>query len=208
MLSLIPISTDFMITSYSSLFQRSLLVLLCVLAPLVQAQTQTQTQTPRKSEWAAPVEQSANLFRITPSLYRSAQFAPKDLALLKSLGIRTVVSLRNFHDDDGLLRGSGVKIQRVGINTWSVGDKQVIAALKSIKAAEKDGPVLLHCLHGADRTGLVSAMYRILYQDWTKDQALQELTEGGYGYHALWKNIPVYLHDVDIEKIRSAVERP
>jgi protein tyrosine/serine phosphatase len=93
------------------------------------------------------------------------------------------------------------------VSTWSVGDTQVIAALKAIKAAEKDGPVLLHCLHGADRTGLVSAMYRILYQGWTKDQALQELTEGGYGYHALWKNIPTYLRAVDVEKIRTAVEK-
>jgi protein tyrosine/serine phosphatase len=182
-------------------FQRCMLVLMLVLAPLVHA------QQARKSEWAAPVEQSTNLFRITPVLYRSAQFSQKDVALVKSLGIQTVVSLRNFHDDDRLLRGSGVKIKRVGINTWAVGDKHVIAALKAIKAAEKDGPVLLHCLHGADRTGLVSAMYRILYQGWTKDQALQELTEGGYGYHALWKNIPTYLRAVDVEKIRTAVEK-
>jgi protein tyrosine/serine phosphatase len=176
-------------------------VLMLVLAPLVHA------QQARKSEWAAPVEQSTNLFRITPVLYRSAQFSQKDVALVKSLGIQTVVSLRNFHDDDGLLRGSGVKIKRVGINTWAVGDKHVIAALKAIKTAEKDGPVLLHCLHGADRTGLVSAMYRILYQGWTKDQALQELTDGGYGYHSMWKNIPTYLRAVDVEKIRTAVEK-
>jgi protein tyrosine/serine phosphatase len=161
----------------------------------------------RKPEWAAPVEASANLFSITPSLYRSAQLASKDIALVKSLGIQTVVSLRNFHDDQALLRGSGVKIKRVGINTWSVGDKQVVAALKAIKDAEKDGPVLLHCLHGADRTGLVSAMYRMLYQGWSKDDALQELTQGGYGYHSMWKNIPTYIKNVDIEKIRQAVDK-
>jgi protein tyrosine/serine phosphatase len=182
-----------------------LLAGLMVFAPSLHAQDAGAAA--RKPEWAAPVAASANLYSITPSLYRSAQLSPKDIALVKSLGIQTVVSLRNFHDDNALLNGSGVKIKRVGINTWSVGDKQVIAALKAIIDAEKDGPVLLHCLHGADRTGLVSAMYRMLYQGWSKDEALQELTQGGYGYHSMWKNIPTYINKVDIEKIRQAVER-
>jgi protein tyrosine/serine phosphatase len=182
-----------------------LLTSLIVCAPALYAQDASAIA--RKPEWAAPVEASVNLFSITSNLYRSAQLAPKDVALIKSLGIQTVVSLRNFNDDETVLRGSGVKIKRIGINTWSVGDKQVIAALKAIKAAEQDGPVLLHCLHGADRTGLVSAMYRMLYQGWSKDDALQELTQGGYGYHAMWKNIPRYIKKVDLEKIRSAVEK-
>ena len=182
-----------------------LLTSLIVCAPAVHAQSAGAAA--RKPEWAAPVEASVNLFSITPNLYRSAQLAPKDVTLIKSLGIQTVVSLRNFNDDETVLRGSGVKLKRIGINTWSVGDKQVIAALKAIKAAEQDGPVLLHCLHGADRTGLVSAMYRMLYQGWGKDEALQELTQGGYGYHAMWKNIPRYIKKVDLEKIRSAVEK-
>jgi protein tyrosine/serine phosphatase len=167
----------------------------------------SHAEQPRKPEWATPVEQSANLFSITPTLFRSAQLEEKDLALIKSLGIQTVVSLRNFHSDDALLKDTGVAFQRIGINTWQIGDKHVIAALRKIRAAEKNGPVLLHCMHGADRTGLISAMYRMLYQGWSKEQALAELTQGGYGYHALWKNIPKYLQRVDVEKIRAAVER-
>lgn len=179
-----------------------ILFLFCtlVLSPSLQA------QEVRNAQWAVPVEQSVNLFRITPQLYRSAQLGKADVSVVKSLGIQTVISLRNFHDDDTVLRSSGVKIKRIGINTWSVSDRQIIAALRAIKSAEKDGPVLLHCLHGADRTGLVSAMYRVVYQGWTKDQALQELTQGGYGYHSVWKNIPKYLKAADIEKIRTAAE--
>jgi protein tyrosine/serine phosphatase len=180
----------------------------CFALGLLLAHPFTLATEPRKPDWAAPIDASANMFRITPELYRSAQLSENDVDLVKALGIKTVVSLRNFHSDDQLLRTSGVKIKRVGINTWQVGDRHVIAALRAIKMAEKDGPVLLHCLHGADRTGLVSAMYRILYQGWTKEQALDELTQGGYGYHSLWKNIPNYLRKVDIEKIRQAVELP
>lgn len=35
--------------------------------------------------------------------------------------------------------------------------------------------------------------------------ALEELTDGGYGYHSLWKNIPEYMM-VDVEKIRRGVD--
>lgn len=162
----------------------------------------------RPAEWASPVATTQNLFRVTPAFYRSAQLQSKDLALLQALGIKTIVSLRSFHSDDKVLKNSGIKLQRIGINTWDINDKNVIAALRALQAAEKDGPVLLHCMHGADRTGLVTAMYRILNQGWTKDQALEELTKGGYGYHSLWKNIPDYLHKVDIDKIRQAVVQP
>lgn len=161
----------------------------------------------RRPEWAVPVGRSPNLFRVTPTLYRSAQLSQADVAELKTLGIKNVVGLRAFHSDDDWLKNSGIKALRIKIYTWAVDDDNVVAALQAIRAAEKEGPVLLHCWHGADRTGLVTAMYRILYQGWSKAQALDELQNGGYGYHAMWKNIPVYLRDVDVEKIRRRVER-
>jgi protein tyrosine/serine phosphatase len=181
---------------------------ICVSAALSICSSFAHAQTLRKPEWATPIDASANLFLIAPGVYRSAQLTKKDVATVQALGVKTVVSLRKFHRDDVLLKDSGIKIKRIGINTWSVGDKHVVAALKTIRAAEKEGTVLLHCQHGADRTGLVSAMYRIVFQQWSKEAALEELTQGGYGYHAVWKNIPEYLRDVDIEKIRRAVEAP
>lgn len=97
---------------------------------------------------------------------------------------------------------------RIPIYTWNIKDKQVVQALRAIRVAERDGPVLLHCQHGADRTGLVTAMYRVLYQQRSKEQALEELKHGGYGYHTAWKNIERYLRQVDVEAIRSRVDQP
>ena len=178
-----------------------------ILLPIATALPQhASAQTERKQEWAAPVEQSKNLFRVTPTLYRSARLTKGDVALLQSIGVKSVVSLRAFHSDSKALRDSGIALHRVKIYTWDIDDKNVIDALRAIRAAERQGPVLLHCLHGADRTGLISAMYRVVYQGWSKEDAMKELTEGGYGYHSMWKNIPSYMHKVDIEKIRHAVE--
>lgn len=168
----------------------------------------TEEADGRRPEWAVPVDKAQNLYRIAPDLYRSAQLDEAALPLLKSLGIKTVVSLRAFHSDRRLLSGSGIRMVRVKILTWNIGDDDVVAALRAIRAGANDGAVLLHCQHGADRTGLVSAMYRLLYQNWTREQALDELVNGDYGYHALWKNIPEYLRTVDLETIRKRVDAP
>jgi protein tyrosine/serine phosphatase len=85
-------------------------------------------------------------------------------------------------------------------------DDKVIEALRIIK--ETDGPILIHCWHGSDRTGLVSAMYRIVFQGWTKEDAIDELTHGRYGHHTIYGNIPEYIEKADIVKIKATVFAP
>ena len=188
--------------------RRSIYIVAFSLLSLPAMAQTTVTPPERNPAWATSVETSINLFKVNEGFYRSAKLSKKDLQTLNSLGIKTIVNLRSFHSDKTLLENSGIQAVQVGINTWSISDDNVVAALRAIRAAQKDGPVLLHCWHGADRTGLVTAMYRMLYQDWSREQALEELLHGGYGYHAMWKNIPVYLKTVDIEKIRTAVNYP
>lgn len=42
-------------------------------------------------------------------------------------------------------------------------------------------PVLLHCKAGLHRTGLLTAIYRIEYEGWSKGEALRELRANGFG---------------------------
>ncbi|TCW77437.1 protein-tyrosine-phosphatase [Burkholderia sp. SRS-46] len=161
----------------------------------------------RPLRWAQSVADARvnNLHRITPSLYRSAQLSKADVPQLQQLGIRKVISFRAFHSDDRILAGTQITLQRIPINTWSIRDEDMVAALKALRHVDQDGPVLIHCQHGADRTGLVSALYRIVYQGWTREQALDELQHGGYGFHPIWRNITSYLKRVDIERLRQQV---
>lgn len=160
----------------------------------------------RPAEWAVPVDQALNLHRITPNFYRSARLADTDLPQLRTLGVRTVVSLRAFHSDEDLLDGSGIAATRVGMLTWSIDDDEVVAALHAIRQGLARGPVLLHCQHGADRTGLVSAMYRMVEQGWSREAAMDEMLNGEFGYHSMWKNIPAYLEQVDVASIRAKLD--
>jgi len=67
-------------------------------------------------------------------------------------------------------------------------------------------PVLVHCQHGADRTGAMLAVYRAAAQGWTKREALCEMTGGGFGYHRVWKNLPLWFKRLDIEALRKEAD--
>ena len=171
-----------------------------------QTAAETPSATPRNPNWATLINADMNLYRVTPTLYRGEQFTKSEVPVLEKLGIKTSVNLRNFHDDSDELKSASIREIRIPINTWNIGDPKIIAALAAIRRAEQQGAVLLHCQHGADRTGLVIAMYRILYQNWSKADALDELLHGSYGHHGILKNIPRYLKNADIEKLRAAVD--
>ncbi len=50
------------------------------------------------------------------------------------------------------------------------------AAIGRIREAQLAGqPTIVHCMAGKHRTGMVIAMYRILYDDWSADRAWNEL---------------------------------
>jgi protein tyrosine/serine phosphatase len=187
------------------------ILMLCgVLAAPVMAQD-AATQTPpaavaRPANWAEPIALDGvpNLHRITTTLYRSEQPTAVGMKNLEQLGIRTVINLRYFNSDDDEAAGTSLRTERTKILTWRIGDKHVIEVMNLLKNAE-NGPFLIHCQHGADRTGLMTAMYRILEQGWSREDALRELTDGGYGYHSMWKNIIKYVRSADVERLKAAI---
>ena len=142
-----------------------------------------------------------NLYQIDELLYRSQQPTAENLAHIKALNIQTVINFRQYHSDKTLLSGTQINELRIPMYTANIDDAEVIAALNAMMQARQQGPVLIHCQHGADRTGLMSAMYRIIYQGWSKEAAIEELMQGGYGFHTMWTNIPQYIQSADIAKL-------
>jgi protein tyrosine/serine phosphatase len=159
----------------------------------------------RQEKWATPVRSGGltNFFQIDARVYRSAQPDAKGFKELQGRGIRNVLSFRDHHADTNAARGTNVKLFRIQMEAGDIKTPQVVEALRIIKSA--DGPILIHCWHGADRTGLISAMYRIVFQNWSREDAIDELMNGGYGYHPIYKNIPEYIRQVDIEAVKRQV---
>ena len=187
----------------------AILALFLMPAYLVAQEPAGPAPTPvetRPTHWAEPIalEGVPNLHRITPTLYRSEQPSALGMKNLEKLGVRTIINLRYFNDDLDEVKGTSLRTEHTKILTWRIGDRHVIEVMNMLKKAE-NGPFLIHCQHGADRTGLMTAMYRILEQGWSPEDALKELTDGGFGYHSMWKNIINYVRSVDVDALRAAV---
>ncbi len=156
----------------------------------------------RPSNWAIPIisEHLDNWYQVDAHLYRSEQPDDEAMAEIEAFGIKYVLNLREYHDDEDEIDKTHLIPLHVPIRTSDINDKHVVKALRLIRSA--DGPILVHCWHGADRTGTIIAMYRIIEQNWSKQEAIDELVHGGYHYHAVFDNIITYIQNVDINNIK------
>lgn len=186
------------------LCSRSLLCL-ALLTGLAEAPAQAaDSPEARPAEWAQPVEKDYNLYQMSPTLYRSSLPDGGVLPLLTKLRIGTVI---NFlpESDQRWLSTPGIEQVQLPYRTNHVDDSDILRALRAVQAAEAKGSVLMHCKHGSDRTGLVAAMYRVVIQGWSKEDALNEMTEGGFGDSHHFKDGVRYMMQADVDKLRTAL---
>ncbi len=147
-----------------------------------------------------------NFYRVDDKLYRSAQPSKEDFKKLYDFGIRYDLNLRQFHDDKDKIADTPIHYHRIPINTSEMSYEQLVEAVAYLsKARDK---ALVHCLHGSDRTGTVVAGYRIAINGWSKEKAVDEFKNGGFGYHSFWfPNLPELLNSIDESKFREDVRK-
>lgn len=160
----------------------------------------------RPEAWAVPValEGVPNLHKVSDVLYRSAQPTAEGMRALKGLGIKTVVNLRTFHSDRDEIGAAGLDSESIPMQAWRPERQELVRFLKIVSDPDR-APVLVHCQHGADRTGALCALYRVVIQGWSKEEALREMAEGGYGFHEVWQNLLDWVGELDIEAVRKDV---
>jgi protein tyrosine phosphatase (PTP) superfamily phosphohydrolase (DUF442 family) len=161
----------------------------------------------RPATWAQPVELEGvpNLYRISGELYRGDQPSPQGMQNLQKLGLKTIINLRSFHSDRDEIGDTGLAYEHIYMKAWHPEEEDVVRFLK-IVTDPKRAPVMVHCQHGADRTGTMIAVYRTAVQGWSKAEAIREMTEGGFGFHWIWGNLPQWVQDLDIGDIKRQAD--
>ena len=196
------------VSAAGALTRRAILVAL----PASFLPTPGLSRDARPAPWARKVDPEVaglpNLYRVDAQILRAAQPNPDGFRAAQDLGVRSVLSLRQTLEDAPLAKGTDLTLYRVSMKSRYVAEKngaRVVQAMRDLHAGLQRGPVLVHCHHGADRTGLICALWRILYQGWSRQSAIDELIEGGYGFHPIWFNIPRYLREVDLTDLRDRI---
>lgn len=163
-----------------------------IICPLFSGCITTPALAPaeRPVYWGKLVDQHSNLYQISPLLYRSEQPLAHQQQQLQALGIQTIISLRSRNKTNQEFSEAPFQIIHIPINTWAIDRTDILQVMQQLNIAQqKQQKVLIHCYHGSDRTGTMIAMYRIIFEHWSIDEAKLEMKKGGYGFHPIWVNI-------------------
>lgn len=133
----------------------------------------------------------ANVGTIAPGIYRGAAPEKNGYATLKRMGIKTVIDMRTTDNEQADVEGAGMRAISVPIKMTRKGLKEKVEQVMTLMADPANQPVYIHCRHGQDRTGIVSAAYRMKYQGWSLRDAKKEMQT--FGFNNIWVNFNSFI---------------
>ncbi len=163
--------------------------------------------SPNPKGWAQPappVPGVPELYKIDEGLYRSGNPTAEGFRNLKAMGIKTIINLRDWHSSREEVEAAGLDYVRIHMMPYLPLESVAVEFLK-VAIDHRRKPVLMHCWWSSDRGGAMTAVYRVVVQGWTKDEAILEMTEGGTGYHREFLDLPFWIHQLNVERIRARV---
>ena len=142
-----------------------------------------------------------NLYKVNDSLYRSDQPKRRGFKELEAAGVKSVITFRRLKGDTKKAKGTNLELTNIPLKAKELTEEKIIETLKVIYEAPK--PVLIHCWAGSDRTGVMTAVYRVVIEDWPKEKAIEELRYPDFGYHEKWyPNLVDLIRDLDVAKVK------
>lgn len=133
--------------------------------------------------WAGYLQLSHNIHLVEPGVYRSAQLQPDMLdSLIQMNHIKTVLNLRGafpgeawYEAEASAVRDAGATLVSLPLSANTEPDDALLARLIHVlRTAPR--PILIHCIAGADRTGLASALVELLEEGKPADIADRQLS--------------------------------
>lgn len=165
------------------------------------------TQTGR--HFAVPVPDAngiPNFAEIRPGLARGGQPTAEGVRFLRERGYRTIVSFRsNRVEREEALRFGIAYIEipmRAGILGATPPTEEQVRLFLSVVTDSTNDPVFIHCRRGKDRTGVMSALYRIEACGWTAGEAVEEMRAFGFSGH--YRRLLRFVHSYSPQSSASA----
>lgn len=180
-------------------------VIAVVVTTIVLSNTDSATTAKLKAAAVAPapiderraeVTTTLPLFhRLDANYTRGAQPASGGIAMLDRLGVKTLVDLRSIYDhtdDIGITaERAGLRYYWMPMSVWNPPTDQQAKAFAALVSDESQGPFYVFCFDGLNRTGEMSAIYRLAHDKWSMAQALKEMDE--YGFNPYYTSLRSYV---------------
>jgi protein tyrosine/serine phosphatase len=134
------------------------------------------------------VVQINNFGRVDSHYYRGAQPTTRDLAALASIGVKTVIDLRrqDVATEARDVRRAGMRFVSLPLSPRARPSDAVIAQFLQVASDPANQPIFVHCEAGRNRTGVVTAIYRLTQDHWSLERAFAEMEHYRFhGTHAL-----------------------
>lgn len=142
-------------------------------------------------------------------LYRSGQLTPAGLErVIHENGIKTVVTLRASRQaggkspdewEEAFCAARNVKHVRIVPRVWGADEAgeipadQAVEEFLAVMDRKQNHPVLVHCMAGVHRTGTMCAIFRMEYQGWPVERAIDEMQLYGFAPEDMHQHIGAYL---------------
>jgi protein tyrosine/serine phosphatase len=116
-------------------------------------------------------------------LYRSAQLSKQQFAdAIQQYQLRSILNLRGAHAGEAWYDDEIAASREAGIEHYDypmsakrqLSREQIEPLLQIVRSAPK--PLLIHCRSGADRTGLVAALFRLAIEHASPEEADRQLS--------------------------------
>jgi protein tyrosine/serine phosphatase len=125
--------------------------------------------------------------RVAEGLYRSGQPSERGFQSLARLGIKTVIDLRGPGEraerERAVVESLGMRYVNIPLSGWRRPQDEAVLRVLRIIADPNARPVLVHCRRGADRTGVIIALYRRLFEGWEPERAYREMRAFGFRWY-------------------------
>lgn len=128
-----------------------------------------------------------NFQKIDDTFYRGGQPDIFDIECLKKLGIKTIINLRYENSNSQSKEkftalNDGINYINIPMIPFNPPSEKQISKFFKILNNPSNLPVYVHCWHGEDRTGIMTALYRYEKYNWSFEKAYSEMKS--MGYHA------------------------
>ncbi len=138
-----------------------------------------------------------NFQKIHNDIFRGGRPGNEGVLYVKGLGVKTIINLESndteVEAETRFANSLGIRVLSFPMTGFTRTEEESVNGALAALADPNLRPILVHCAHGKDRSGLVSALFRAEQDGWSPARAYQEMKN--LGFHWFMFSLKKYFKD-------------